>query len=607
MVPNEELLDAQFKDESPLRTVEKIRKILDSYGIQVWEDWHENGVPYCPCLSLRLVNTTFSVNGKGLTREFALASAYGELMERLQMGYTGGPYIQKDGGIFDDVNPTEIVSGKQLLERNRKWYEIWSEQLRCRTGMEMSPEEIVSQYADGQGQVSVIPYYSVVSRSIEYLPKMLSKMVYGTNGSAAGNSIEEAIVQGISEIVERNYQFRIITENITTPDIPEDVLKRYSAAYKIITYIRSKGHRVVMKDCSLGTKFPVVCACIIDGNTGKYYTHFGAYPKFEIALERSLTETFQGRHIDRIPNLDDFQLSKSRKYSLESVMNEFTKGFWAKSPDFFIGTPKHPFRDDIGFKGENNKALLRECMEFFTSQGYDVLVHDHSCLGFPTCRIVIPGFSEVLIHRLSQKTAEYRYLPYAREALRNPSKAGIQNLLGLLLNMEEMNKFPPNIIGFRGFSPNVRLSIRLSPAEDSYWMTASLAYTYYALGRYQEAAQCVNNMIHSGQVEDIEYLICVKRYLNLLLNGHSQAEIRKIIEYFHQPETVEKFYGILSKNGNPLEEFTLNCDQRCTEACRLRHVCTQKAASELANLITQKTSELNTDQFIHNLQSLLEE
>ena len=83
---NLNLLDADFKDESPLKTVAHIKQILKDNGIETMETWVETSVPYCYVISIRVVGTTFVVNGKGLTKEFTLASGYGELMERLLKG-----------------------------------------------------------------------------------------------------------------------------------------------------------------------------------------------------------------------------------------------------------------------------------------------------------------------------------------------------------------------------------------------------------------------------------------------------------------------------------------------------------------------------------------
>lgn len=380
----EALRDAEFKDEKPIKTVERIRQILEENGIETEERWMETGVPYCYAIRLKVAGTTFAVNGKGLTREFALASGYGELMERLQLGFIGSSDVQKDGEYSVGMSRSLRLPAQELLDRNRNWYETYSRQLGRYQQPPESGEAILRQYADGDGMVEVIAYHNMVTGTTEHLPAGLMKAVYSSNGCAAGNTMEEAIVQGISEIVERSHQLRVVEEALTLPDVPEEVLKKYAVAYGIITYVRSQGFRVSIKDCSLGTKFPVVCACIVDERTGKYHTHYGAYPVFEIALERSLTESFQGRNISAVAEFENFLHKTDDAKSPESLLSEMTRGATEKMPCFFVGKPSYAWHDDVGFTGKNNRELLRQCIAFFRDRGFDVLVRDGSSLGFPS-------------------------------------------------------------------------------------------------------------------------------------------------------------------------------------------------------------------------------
>ena len=96
-------LDRTFKDDSPLDTVKKIKGILKSYGIETEEKWMDSGVPYCYSLRVSVYGTVFGTNGKGVTKELALASGYGELMERLQLGRILKSDQQKDGAMVDNA------------------------------------------------------------------------------------------------------------------------------------------------------------------------------------------------------------------------------------------------------------------------------------------------------------------------------------------------------------------------------------------------------------------------------------------------------------------------------------------------------------------------
>ena len=192
------IVDGQFKDNSPLATVEKIKGILRENGIETTEVWHDTSVPYCYAMSVKVPGTIFSVNGKGLTKEFTLASGYGELMERLQMGFINGPNVQKDGDFAFDSTKYELLPAKDLLERNHNWYVLLSESLKRYTGVTMSPEAIISQYIIEDGLLSATPYQNITTGTKEYLPTDMRKRVYATNGCAAVTISAETSEMGIT-------------------------------------------------------------------------------------------------------------------------------------------------------------------------------------------------------------------------------------------------------------------------------------------------------------------------------------------------------------------------------------------------------------------------
>ena len=74
----------KYKDELPLNTINKIRNILNDLGILTVEQGWAHSADSFYSVTVSVANTTLSTNGKGTTYQYALASAYGELMERLQ-------------------------------------------------------------------------------------------------------------------------------------------------------------------------------------------------------------------------------------------------------------------------------------------------------------------------------------------------------------------------------------------------------------------------------------------------------------------------------------------------------------------------------------------
>ena len=601
----DQLCDAVYKDNTPEGTVARIQSLLRSHGIETQEQWVESNVPNCYTLRVTVVGTTFGTNGKGVTKAFARASGYGELMERMQLGYLASGVNHKDGVFTVNDSQNEVIPAKNLLKRNRNWYELLSQRLNWATGENTSAEQILMQYADEHGNIAAAPYYNLTTGTKEYFPTTLRKAVYNANGCAAGNSPEEAIVQGISEAVERNHQLRLIAEDITPPDVPESALEACPVAYGIITFLREKGFRVLVKDCSLGMDFPVICVVIIDPKTGRYRTNFGAFPIFEIALQRTLTESFQGRNPDNVARNENFLCGKGQVLDLKNLSIELTQGGGEKQPALFFGTPGYEFRENIGLKGEGNRELLRACVAYFRDMDRDILVRDGSCLGFPTYQVLIPGYSEIFSHRLSAKHNDRSCVAYAQKVLRNPAAAKPEDIMGLYMHMKWTAKLDQRTNNVHGFTAGAGISADLSPREDAYLMAASLACVSYTMGRYGETVSQIERMLPAAPEQDREYLICLKRYLSLILNGWKPAAIKDFLLLFHNADTVQKLFACLEEKRNPMANFTLRCDGICREDCPLRHGCRKVRVDELAKKINDKTRELDFDTMARSLEALL--
>jgi len=87
--------------------------------------------------------------------------------------------------------------------------------------------------------------------------------------------------------------------------VPESLLKTLPQVLEARQALQEKGLFVSIRDASLGGQFPVMNVTLFDQNTGQCFASFGAHPIFEVALERTLTESLQGRSLDL---LEGFQL-----------------------------------------------------------------------------------------------------------------------------------------------------------------------------------------------------------------------------------------------------------------------------------------------------------
>ena len=106
-----------------------------------------------------------------------------------------------------------------------------------------------------------------------------------------------------SEILERAVKRKIIEGEIALPDVPADVLAKYPGIVAGIRGLEEQGFPVLVKDASLGGRFPVMCVTLMNPRTGGVFASFGAHPSLEVALERSLTELLQGRSFEGLNDL----------------------------------------------------------------------------------------------------------------------------------------------------------------------------------------------------------------------------------------------------------------------------------------------------------------
>ena len=137
-------VDEKFKDASPVDTVERIKKILSDNGFSVTERWSEPCVSNCYALHLDLDGTSFGTNGKGVTEELARASAYAEMMERVQSGMMGV-------GARVEFGDTQLMDVETLKEKSGDWFDKVSKIIKDFDGVDIPGEKIIQAAFDYDG------------------------------------------------------------------------------------------------------------------------------------------------------------------------------------------------------------------------------------------------------------------------------------------------------------------------------------------------------------------------------------------------------------------------------------------------------------------------
>jgi len=246
-----------------------------------------------------------------------------------------------------------------------------------------------------------------------------------------------------------------LRENLCLPEIPNEVVEAFPAIVEAVEALKKAGIEVSMRDASLGGQFPVINVTLFEQKTGTCFASFGSHPIFEVALERTLTESLQGRHLD---NLDGFQLPVFDAYAVaedENIENHFIDSSGLIHVNFLSQNYEFEFVN-WDFSGDTQFQWDSLC-ELVMQQETQVFVANYNHCGFEACRIVVPGMSEIYpTEEMIESNQNVGRL--LREALIELPNS--KNYLGLV-----------NLIDDLGFSDHqgVASLIGLMPDTGSFW------------------------------------------------------------------------------------------------------------------------------------------
>ena len=248
-----------------------------------------------------------------------------------------------------------------------------------------------------QRGICSLPYVRQSDREVVYFPSNLIENLFASNGMSAGNTLAEAQVQCLSEIFERAVKREILEREITLPDVPYDVLSKFSGILAGIQGLEEQGFPVLVKDASMGGIYPVLCVTLMNPRTGGVFASFGAHPSFEVALERSLTELLQGRSFEGLRDLPRPTFESNEVTEPNNFVEHFIDSSGIVSWRFFSDKANYEFVEwDFSSGGEDSNVDEAETLlSILKSMGKEVYTATYDQLGAIACRILVPGYSEV--------------------------------------------------------------------------------------------------------------------------------------------------------------------------------------------------------------------
>jgi len=389
------------KDLPLEQTIANMSSVLASLGIKIEIASWRNIIPNVWSLHIRDAHSPMCfTNGKGSTKESALASALGEYIERLSNNhFYAGTFFGED-----------IANAEFVHYPNERWFKPGRK--------DALPTEILDDYClqiynpDGELHAShlidtnsgnvergicSLPYVRQSDGGLVYFPSNLVENLFVSNGMSAGNTLAEAQVQCLSEIFERAVKREILEGEIALPDVPQEVLAKYPGILAGIQGLEEQGFPVLVKDASLGGVYPVMCVTLMNPRTGGVFASFGAHPSLEVALERSLTELLQGRSLEGLNDLPPPTFSSEAVTEPNNFVEHFIDSSGIVSWRFFSSKSDYDFVEwDFSGQGENSNAdEAATLFGILKDMGKEAYVAVYDELGAIACRILVPGYSEV--------------------------------------------------------------------------------------------------------------------------------------------------------------------------------------------------------------------
>lgn len=319
--------------------------------------------------------------GKGTTDPDARASALCEALERYSGGFFGDE--PRRNARMEELGDDAIAPNDYMRFSERQFDE--REKWNDRSG---SYRTRVPEPFDPSLPIDWTPVWSLTHERERYLPTALC--YYGarvpgmpfciaeSNGNAAGNTLEEAILHGLLELVERDHVAlwwynRLPAPGVALDSIDDPWLRKLEAG------IAAEGRELWALDLTADLGIPAAAALVASPDGTGIGMGFGAHLDLRSAVIRAATELAQlglgspsgglGGGVDPSLNLAD---------------HGFIRPDPQQAPRSLDGAPR--------FTGDVTDAVA-QCRTAVEEHGLELLVLDQTRpdIGLPVAKAIVPG------------------------------------------------------------------------------------------------------------------------------------------------------------------------------------------------------------------------
>ncbi len=344
-----------------------------------------------------MMNLRSRSGGKGTTDMSAKVSAVCEAIERYSGVWRDESETRRGSfaALGDEaLHPNDILlfSADQYGER-----EAWNR-------AHPSPFHQVPRPFDETLEIDWTPVWSLLHKRFRWVPSAycwfghpdLTRAFFcssDANGNATGNTLEEAILQGFLELVERDAVACWWYNRVRRPAVDlESFGEPYVAA--LLAHYRTIGREIWMLDLTHDLGIPAFAGVsrALDRPTEDIVLGFGAHLDPRIALLRTLTEVNQF-----LPSVTARNEDGSTDYWFrDPEAIEWWRTATVESEPYVLPDPDAPVRRASDFPRHSTGDLGRDverCVELAAAQGLETLVLDQTQpdIGQPVVKVIVPG------------------------------------------------------------------------------------------------------------------------------------------------------------------------------------------------------------------------
>ncbi|MCP4351941.1 MAG: YcaO-like family protein [Desulfobacterales bacterium] len=601
------------KDKKPTDTINWVRKIAADLDILLSETKWENFAELTWSVGLRdMAVGQVIVNGKGITKEYALASAYAEFMERLQNGCL---YRWKFGAKNDNTfkyPDQQLLSVRECLDK----------------GSDMGfTQDFLEQIADKENKIPCLPFYDFFEKKKAWFPVSVLYKGFSNTGMCAGNTPPEAMAQGICEIFERYVsQLMFSQDDLVFPNIPLSTIQN-SYTLRIINSLRMSGYNIILKDLTMDGRFPVVAAVLLNPARTKMRVSAGSFVTIELALERCLTEMCQGLNAGNLEQAMTPVVFSENEYKPVQYSSEYHQKLYEQERWRINKSGRYPNRIMFGADTDMSifqKAFLPEyhnstesfsfLADLLKKQNYKLFVRDVSFLGFPAYYVYIPGLSERI--GWQDRTIDainYNQIPNIMLRL---NRAEDSELMELADYFEIRSKNPH--AQHTNFPDIVNIHVDPSPIF-SFPRVIIWAMIHYRRKEYKKAFDCISSAVDNTDYASIyqsaitgmnlsirqgiptpAQMYWLALFFKLKSENFPENEITSTLQNIFGQQLTTSMYGIVNDNTKIFGSIRFPDCTECS-ACPVRIECNyEKWNQVISNLNRNMNSSFPNQEQLDN-------